>query len=185
MSTDTPAVRIDYVLDAAVDDELDRQLRDLLSTCFTGSAQPVFQRQRHFRIQPRHRWLARDAGGRLVGQIAVHDLSFGTTAGDLRVAGVAEVCVHPDQRGQGLARRMLDEMHRWTAAEGFPFATLFGDPRIYGGRGYRPVENAIRHLDAETGEWVSGHAPTFLVRPLTDPPRPWPSGPIDLRGPRF
>ena len=43
----------------------------------------------------------------MVAHLAIHDKVIGTTAGDLRVGGIAEVCVAAAQRGQGLVRRLM------------------------------------------------------------------------------
>lgn len=179
-------IRIDYTPDASVDAALDQELRDLLSTCFIGPTNEKFRRQRFNREMPPHRWLARDASGRLCGQVAIHDKVIGTPIGDIRMAGVAEVCVHPDYRGRGLAHRMMNQMHEWAIAAGFPLATLFGDPRIYGGVGYRAVPNPVRFWEPAENQWLTKPMEKFLARSLVKPPIVIPAeGLIDLRGPRF
>ena len=176
-------MRVEYVEDRKVDAALDAELRALLSSCFLGEVNEVFRHQRFFNEMPSHRWLARDEEDRLVAHIAIHDKVIGTTAGDLRVGGIAEVCVAAAQRGQGLVRRLMAAGNDWMIGQGLLFGTLLGDPRVYGSSGYRSVGNSIRYLDPKTGVWLVEPMTNFLVKPLGSVP--WPEGEIDLRGPKF
>jgi predicted N-acetyltransferase YhbS len=177
------STKVDYVLDARISAKEDAELRDLLSTCFVGPNDHVFKEHRHFVLVPQHRFLLRDDQGIIRGNIAVHDLTLGSTAGDLRVAGVAEVAVHPALQGQGLAKRMLAAVDLWAAAEAFPFAMLFGKPEIYGSAGYRLCGNQFRCLDKKTGESWEGPLDSAQYKPLAG--GSWPQGVVDLRGPTF
>ncbi len=168
--------------DTRVDDALDAELRTLLSTCFTGPHNAVFRTQRHFRVPPLHRWLRRDATG-LTVHLAAHDLNAAHAGGTIRFAGIAEVCVRPDCRGQGLVRAVLDEAHHELAAMGFHWAALFGKPEVYASSGYRATGQPIRHVDG--GVIVEKAFPSFQVRALGPAAGLWPDGVIDLRGPTF
>ena len=170
------------VADALVDHALDAELRQLLSTCFTGPQDGVFRTQRFFRVPPLHRWLRRDAAGITV-HLAAHDLHATHAGGIIRFAGIAEVCVRPDCRGQGLVRAVLDEAHHELAAMGFTWTALFGKPEVYGSSGYRATGQPIRHVDG--GATVEKAFPSFQVRALGPAAGPWPDGVIDLRGPTF
>ena len=174
---------IEYIRDADVDAKLDADLRTLLSSCFTGEGSAIFARQRFFNEMPPHRWLVRDSAGQLVAHLAVHDKIIGTTIGDLRVGGLAEVCVTASQRGQGLVRRLVALSDQWMLAQDIPFGALLGDFRIYGSSGYRHIVNPIRYLVPPSGEWKTEPMDYFLIKPLgiID----WPHGLIDLRGPKF
>lgn len=174
-----------YLPDTQVDAQLDEELRGLLSTCFVGPVNECFRHQRFFHEMPQHRWLVRDASGWLVAHVALHDKRLGTPQGDLRVAGIAEVCVHPDFRGRGLVRTMLDTLHRWAEQQGFRHAALFGDEKVYRGSGYIHAPNPLRYWDKDKQEWITEPSPGFHVRPLTQPPEAFPDGLIDLRGPHF
>jgi len=176
-------MHFEYLEDRNVDAALDAELRNLLSTCFTGKINEVFHHQRFFSEMPAHRWLARDSEGKLVAHLALHDKTIGTTAGDLRVGGIAEVCVAPSHRGQGLVRRLLTLSDEWMVAQGVPFSTLFGNQGVYSSSGYRQVDNPLRHLIPSTGVWREEPLAGFLIKPLGSVA--WPSGLIDLRGPKF
>ena len=174
---------IEFIEDAAVDAVLDRQLRALLTLCFTKPNDVVFRDRRYFHELPRWRWFMRNDSGELIAHIAVHDKRIGTSAGELRIAGIAEVCVHPQQRGHGLVRELLASAHPWLAAHDIPVAMLFGDKRHYTSSGYRNISNPIRSRNSETGAWIVEPSEWAMVKPLRN--FDWPAGIVDLRGPTF
>jgi len=176
---DLPAL---YLPDAAVDAALDSELRTLLTLCFTAPHDLRFATRRYARELPAHRWLARDRG-RLVGHVAMHDKEVGTPEGPRRIAGVAEVCVHPAFRGRGIARALLASAEAGMRQFGCPFAFLFGREAVYASSGYRAVPGAIRYRVGPEGPWKVESMPSALVKPLGS--EAWPAGEVDLRGPVF
>ena len=174
---------IEFIEDAAVDAALDRQLRALLALCFTKPNDVVFHDRRYFHEPPRWRWFVRGTPDELIAHVAVHDKCIGTATGELRIAGIAEVCVHPQQRGHGLVRELLATAHPWLAAHDIPVAMLFGDKKHYASSGYRNIANLIRSQNAETGAWIIEPSEWAMVKPLRN--FDWPTGIVDLRGPTF
>ena len=186
--------KIEYVCEPSVDAELDWQLRVLLALCFTP---PQFSARRFHYEMPLHRWFIRDPfvlaeqfprgespQRRIIAHLAVHDKTLGCTAGDIRIGGVAEVCVHPDFRGQKLVSRLLEPAHAWMREAGMPFGMLLGNPKVYGSNGYKAVQNPLRFYDVAAKAWVTRTAADCaLVKPLGT--RVWPAGEIDLRCPWF
>ena len=172
---------IEFIEDVAVDAMLDWQLRELLSLCFTKPCDIVFRDRRYFHESPRWRWFV--PGNSLIAHVAVHDKIIGTTAGDVRVAGIAEVCVHPAHRGHGWVRQLLATAHPWLAAQGIPFAMLFGNSQVYSSSGYRNVADSLRYFDGATQTWQNKSFDCAMVQPLGA--QEWPAGPVDLRGPTF
>lgn len=169
-----------YLPDAAVDAALDRELRALLSTCFTKPEDVVFRERRYFKEPPAHRWLLREEGGRLAAHVAVHEKMVEVAGRGWPIGGIAEVCVHPDQRGRGHVRALLAAIHPWLVARGIPFSVLFGDPRIYTSSGYAAVSNLFLRASASAA-WAP--APGVMARPLLA--EPWPAGEVRLAGPAF
>ena len=96
--------------------------------------------------------------------------------------GIAEVCVAPTHRGQGLVRGLLSAVHDWGVGHGFGFATLFGRPEIYASSGYRPCPEGVMVVDGGPDP-VFRPPGDFLIRPLAS--STWPTGVVDLRGPVF
>ena len=174
---------IEFSEDRAVDAELDRQLRQLISTCFTKPGDCVFRDRRYFHEPPRWRWFVRGSPTELIAHIAVHDKLITTTAGELRIAGIAEVCVHPQHRGHGLIRDLLATAHAWLAAHDVPVAMLFGDKKHYASSGYQNIANPIRHRNPATGGWLTEPSDWVMVKPLRN--FDWPAGLVDLHGPTF
>jgi len=173
---------IQYIRDDAVDAALDRELRDLLSTCFTKPEDVVFRERRYFIEPPKHRWLLRDDAGRLIAHVAVHEKVIEAGERSFAIGGVAEVCVHPDYRRRGLVKQMLAQVHGWSAARGVPFAVLFGDPAVYTSSGYVTVENLSHDARSEDGRPIRKRK-TAMVKPLLG--ESWPSGEVHLPGPEF
>lgn len=174
---------IEFIEDAVVDAALDWQLRMLLAVCFTKPCDAVFRDRRYFHEPPRWRWFVRGSSDELIAHIAVHDKQIGTATGAVRIAGIAEVCVHPQQRGRGLVRELLASAHPWLAAHDIPVAMLFGDKKVYASSGYQTIANPIRYQNSETGVWSVEPSDWAMVKPLRD--FDWPMGVVDLRGPMF
>jgi len=176
-----PIYTVVHCLDAEVSAAQDRELRHLLLASFPH--EPVLLTRRYIHEAPAHRWLVRTAAGDLVAHTAVHDKVIFVGGRDLRIGGVAEVCVAHPYRGRGLVRRMLAEAHAWMQGEAIPFAMLFGQPKIYGSSGYAIIENPM----VIQGSLIHQLNP-FKGKPLvhaitaTDP---WPAGTVDLHGPTF
>lgn len=164
-----------YVKDSDVSDELDRQLRALLSCCFVqGNDAQIFSRQRYYNEVPRHRYMLWDED-ELAAHIAVHEKEVLIDGVSTPICGIAEVCVHPDYRKQGLVKQLLEQIHIDRSKHCDAFSLLFGEEEIYGSSGYQCVSNlkALQH----SKEWnISGHA---MVYPLN---REWPAEDLLLVG---
>ena len=169
-----------YRSDEAITDEEDRALRNLLFSCFPFN--PVFLARRYFLQRPGHRWLVTTAAGEIVGHAALHEKLVGTESGDLLIGGIAEVCVETKHRGLGVSKELLRAIEPWLRARGIAFAMLFGQPEVYAGSGYVPIQNELR-----TGYLPNGHWNPFGGTPMIKAilHNTWPAGIIDLRGPTF
>jgi ribosomal protein S18 acetylase RimI-like enzyme len=93
------------------------------------------------RFDPAATCVAREAG-RLTGLVMTTELSAG-------VAHVAQVAVHPDARGRGLAGRLLDQALALAAAHGRPRVTLLVEEgaaaarTLYAHRGFAPCATFV------------------------------------------
>ncbi|MEZ5274822.1 MAG: GNAT family N-acetyltransferase [Opitutaceae bacterium] len=177
-----PPIR--YLADANVDPVTDRQIRDLLTTCFTKAEDEVFKHRRYF-IEPYpHRWIIRDPdpAGPIIAHIGVHDRTMRVGSGTRRFAGIAEVCVHPGHRSRGHVRSMLAVIHPWLAVHGFPFSILFGDPNVYRSSGYRVIDTIRMNRDPADPD-SPRKTVTAMIRPLTD--EPWPEESVYIPGNPF
>ena len=177
------SLRLEYAREPDVSELLDRELRELISGCFPQPHNAFFRERRYAHELPLHRYMLRGDDARLLAHLAVHEkrVSIGET--ELMVGGMAEVCVHESQRGQGHARRLLGEAHRGLRERGIEFALLFGEPELYVSSGYLPLLASIRRFDPAAQSFLTAISRVALCKPLTE--RAWPDGPIDLRGPMF
>ena len=172
---------IHYLPDEAVNQALDAEIRALLTRCFTQPQDVVFRERRYFVEPYPHRWVTRDAAGKIIAHIGVHEKVVCAGPHHYGIGGIAEVCVHPDFRGQGLVRAMLSVIHTWLQGAGFAFSVLMGDPRVYQSSGYRSVDNLF--CDApEKGKRL--RCDSAMVRSLQV--SPWPDkSAVYLPGPSF
>jgi GNAT superfamily N-acetyltransferase len=69
---------------------------------------------------PQHRWyITGDHEHHVIAHLAVHEKIITAAGKAIPIAGVAEVCVHPDYRKQGLAKALLEEAHQWMEHQTF------------------------------------------------------------------
>jgi len=173
---------VEYLPDSAVDEGLDKEIRNLLCRCFTKNEDVVFKERRYFKDPYPHRWVIRNEKGDLIAHIGVHEKKIETNGRSCRVAGFCEVCVDPDYRGRGLVKMMLRTAEKWLVREGHVFALLFGDPKVYGSSEYSVIKNLSYDKAAPDGsttqEPVEG-----MAKPLQD--EPWPSSQVHLIGNTF
>jgi predicted N-acetyltransferase YhbS len=170
---------IEYLPDDHVDEALDSELRNLLTTCFTKPQDVVFKERRYFREPYPHRWVIRNEHGAIVAHIGVHEKNVEAEGRSSRIGGMAEVCVHPDYRGRGYVRMMLVCIHDWLAKHGFEFAVLFGDPRVYGSSGYVQVKNLFNGAGLKRDR----KQVTAMIKELSG--KPWPRTEVYLPGLTF
>ena len=174
---------VEYAREPEISEQLDRELRELISGCFPQPRNAFFRERRYAHEMPLHRYLMRDGTGRLRGHLAVHEKVIAVAGADLAVGGMAEMCVHESQRGGGRAKELLAHAHRGLQAQGIGFAFLFGEPELFLSSGYRALDAPIRRFNPAEQAFETGPMRVALYKPLTD--RAWPEGPIDLRGPTF
>jgi predicted N-acetyltransferase YhbS len=179
----TAPLQFEYAREPDVSSPLDQELRELISGCFEQPHNAFFRERRYAQEMPTHRFMLRREGGPLIGHIAVHEKLISVADRELQVGGLAEVCVHRSERGQGHFRRLLTHAHEQLAKRGIEYALLLGEPAVYAASGYRPLDASIRRFNPKTQSFEDGQLATALYKPLTE--KPWPAGPVDLRGPLF
>lgn len=168
-----------YLPDNSIDEVLDRELRGLLTTCFTKpEAAAIFKTRRFYREPCPHHWIIRDERGALVAHIEAHEKAVESEGRRFRSGGIGAVCVHPACRGRGFARTMLATVHDWLTAHDYVFAILFGAADVYGSSGYVDVSNLFHGSGNRGRQQVNA-----MVRELSK--TPWPAGAVYLPGPTF
>ena len=177
------SLRLEYAREPDVSSQLDRELRELISSCFDQPHNAFFRERRYAQEMPMHRFMLRSEGGPLVAHLAVHEKRIAVAGTELQVGGMAEACVHHSQRGQGHLRRLLGLAHEQLLERGIEHALLLGEHAIYASSGYRPLEASVRRFDPKSQRCEDGKLAVALYKSLTE--KPWPAGPVDLRGPLF
>lgn len=80
--------------------------------------------------------LAVRRGGRIAAIVGVFPIDWVVGAAHLKLAGIGGVSVHPDFRGQGLMRLLMDAAMEEIARAGYHAACLGGNRRRYGHWGF-------------------------------------------------
>lgn len=168
--------------DKDVDEALDKKLRELLHI---GFPHYLFDKHRYTRQIPAYRWCLFTKNQELVAHLDVYERLLGHAGGDIPVAGIGEVCVHPQHRKQGLMKKLFAAMHTWAKEGNYHFTMLFGKPEIYSGLGYKAIDNPIRSYDLPNQKVIVESLDTALVRGASDSNRLFPGGEIDFKGIRF
>lgn len=174
--------RVEYLPDTLVDAAIDQNIRSLLTVCFTGPDDAVFKERRYFREPYQHRWVIRNEQNMIIAHTGVHQKHVESNGTIYHIGGMAEVCVHPEFRGQGFVNIMLNSAHKWLIRHSFDFAVLFGNIKIYKSSGYVQADNLWMDPDPPDPSKPRQRT-TALIRELFD--TQWPTNEVYLPGPKF
>lgn len=141
-------MKVHYIADNDVTPIIDMQIRYILSTCFTKEKE-IFSKQRYFKESPQHRYYMLDDADNIVAHVAVHEKKVTVENKEFSIAGIAEVCVLPSRRKQGLVGQILSHIHLELADKRTDFSILFGDHCIYHSSGYQDVHNLSMYFDEQ------------------------------------
>ncbi|MDB5665401.1 GNAT family N-acetyltransferase [Cypionkella sp.] len=158
------------------------QIADLLTRCFDTD----FDNKSYYRQRPHLRLIHR-LNGQIIGHIGLL-LRTVRMAGKLTdIAGLAEVCTHPDHRGQQIASRLLQAAIKLADSTPSEYLVLFGKASLYAGHGFIRHPNALTYLNISSGrtqEIATEPAETLMVLPLRG--QVWTTtAPLDMLGPLF
>ena len=123
------------------------------------------------RVIAQGRCLGAFAGDRLVGVALYHDMRQWWCGRAVPMAGVASVAVAPDERGRGIARRLMAALLEEMAGRGYPISVLF------------PATMSIyRSLGWElAGARETAEVPARSLHPLAAPDLPLEAGSVTLK----
>jgi predicted acetyltransferase len=172
--------KVNFTFDRDVNEELNKKLIQILSICFPR--QSIFKKQRYYTEMPSLRWYCNHEG-KIVAHAALHEKEITTKNGKALIGGIAEVCVHPDYRGRGLVKVLLEKANKYSIRSGHKFSVLFGETKVYNSSGYVEITNDIKYVNHETNEVKIEKAKDVMVKKLAD--MEWPEGLIDINGPTF
>ncbi len=129
---------IEFYSESDITDIDNKRLMELLQLCFPMLE--CLKKSRFWLERSDFRWFIRNSD-KIIANAVVHDKIFLSDEKKISIAGVAEVCVHPNYRGKGLGRELLSEIHSWAKDRGYSFAFLFGKTEIYQSSGYIQCNN--------------------------------------------
>lgn len=171
---------IKFILDKDVDGELNDKIIQILSMCFPD--QQIFTKQRYYKETPQYRWYV-ESDSIIVAHIAMHKKKITINSDEILIGGIAEVCVHPNYRGKGLAKELLRASEIFMTENWYKFSVLFGDPNVYGSSGYKQIDNRIKYIDHISGKWITEINSDIMIKKISD--TEWPDGLVNLNGPTF
>jgi GNAT superfamily N-acetyltransferase len=113
-----------------------------------------------------------DGGGALLASMDLYDTAVRLGSRRLRLGGIGCLSVRPDLRGQGLGRRLVEEVHARMAGEGLDGTLLFSSvgPAYYERLGYETLP--MLRLQANLQEWrraLPGPPTPSVIRPYAGP----------------
>jgi predicted acetyltransferase len=154
------------------DDDLDAQL-ELNERSFgvKGSDVREHWRQTVAHLVAEGRCLGAFAGDRPVGTAMYHDMRQWWRGRPVPMAGVASVAVAPEERGQGIGRRLMTALLTDMAGRGYPISAL-----------YPATMPLYRSLGWElAGARETAEIPARSLRPLAPPDLPPDAGSVTLK----
>lgn len=186
MTTPNDVLPLEIVEETRMTAELDLAIRTLLCNCFPENAATFRETRAWQQSVPEFSVIARQ-DNTVVGHVAVVHRRISCSRGKtVDVAGIQGVAVGEPMRGTGLSHRLLDTALQQATRHGLPFGLLFCRPmleRFYASLGWRRTDQPITIRDADNTIATLPHTRLAMYIPLSD--RPFPEGPLDLRGRRW
>lgn len=163
------------------------EIRRLQEAAFPGTPEFRVQRWYHTPEAGDDLWFGARREGRLIGSARLVHRRIDTVGRALDVGGIANVCSHPDARGQGAAAACMEAAQRYIASGGrVDFGLLFcSEARgFYEKLGWRTVENPLYIRDPHGDRQRTHASPTeyAMIFPGRQGFEQWPDGAIDLNG---
>ncbi|MGA2064466.1 MAG: GNAT family N-acetyltransferase [Thermoguttaceae bacterium] len=126
MTADAKAIVVD---EARMPPDLDERIRAALCACFPAD-RAVFHRTRAWHGSPPQYSAVLEDAGRVIAHAGIVRRTITVGGAPLLVAGVQNVCVLPECRGQGLSDRVLQAAMDEARRRGFDCGLLFCVPAL-------------------------------------------------------
>jgi len=122
--------------------------------------------------KPEHSRIIKE-NGKIVSHISIikKPIQFGPAI--IKLAGIGDVFTHPDARGKGYTRKLMEDALQYMKANGYPLTMLYGIPNYYHRFGYieavkeYKLEIPVKKIDTlnshyKTREWRTSDIPKML-----------------------
>jgi GNAT superfamily N-acetyltransferase len=162
---------------------LDKAIRAFLCTCFPNDV-TEFQRTRHWHGSAPAYSILLTVAGSIQGHIGIVIRTIRSGGRPVAVAGVQNLCIHPQMRGSGLAATILTAAMAEARRRGLGFGLLFCDrslEQFYKTRGWSTLDVPVMCADENGHHSRIPDKNICMVSPLNA--EAFPEGAIDLQGP--
>ena len=115
--------------------------------------------------KPEHSRIIRE-NGKIVSHVCIIEkpLQFGPAV--IKLAGIGDVFTHPEARGKGYSRLLMEDALRYMKEHDYPLTLLYGIPGYYHKFGYIEALKEYRFFVTVKDELVKDHS--FSVREVQD-----------------
>jgi GNAT superfamily N-acetyltransferase len=170
-------VRLEFFLEGEIPTTAVASLLDL---CFPN----VFEGRTYFKQLPQSRLLLSQKS--LIAQVGLDLRMIRVGEGLLRVLGIIDLAVAPDQRNRGLGSQLLAEAESKARQWQADFLILFADQAgLYQRNGYhavRPAHITWLGIESRASCGLLSRDQSGIVWAKSVAGKTWPAGPIDLLG---
>ncbi len=84
------------------------------------------------------------SGGRIVSHVSIVEKHLRVGRAVVKVAGIGDVCTHPEHRSRGYTRILMEDAVRYMTSHRFPLSLLYGIMNFYHKFGYIEAVNAYK-----------------------------------------
>lgn len=156
------------------------QIKQLLLQCF-----PTYYAHReYFKQIPHHRLLAKETE-QIIGQLAIDYRIIALNDQAIKVWGIIDLCVSPEEQGKGIARQLLQKAETIARNNQLDFMLLFADnPSLYLQHGFQKcLDNEITWLKIDEHKTLgigTEVIPELMIKEIGE--KQWTSGKLDMMG---
>ena len=173
------------ICESEIDKELDAQIRQGLCLCFPKDIE-VFSKTRTWNNCPSTWTVMIEESNEIVAHLAIIDRTITVNGGQYRIAGIGNVFVLLEYRGQRLADKILKLAMEHSERLGFDFGILFTGSeveKVYARNGWIKLEKLeIVRLEQNGKKSLWEHT-GIMFYPLRL--KEFPKGRINLEGPNW
>lgn len=180
--------RVNVTAERELDQPLAARIADVQLAAFPKTTEFAYQRWWHTPPAPDDLWFTLSRSGQVIGSVVVIHRTILAGPSRLTVAGIGNVCSHPDHRGEGAARQCMRKVQEYiaghrTLAAGLLFCGV-SVRGFYARLGWQEIANPLRHVQPDGQPvWTDCRQRGGMAYPGRVALADWPTGLVDLQGP--
>lgn len=167
----------------------EREIMELQQAAFPKTESFVHQRWHNTPLSDDEPWFTIRRDGRLIAGVRLVPRRVSIGGKELDIGGIANVCSHPDVRGAGAGKAVMQAVREYLQTEDrFDFGLLFCNPEhrgFYAALGCVDIDNELAHEHPDgtpARRKPGGGAMICSGRMSLDD---WPAGEVNLNGPTW